>query len=67
MLTVPTMNKDARITYISQELFGLELLGGAGFFSGLVGSDIRFAPLKAIGNRVNDSIALKQHTQLCTD
>ena len=67
MLTVPTMNKEARTTYISQVLFGLALLGGVAFFSGLDGSVIRFALLKAIGKGVNDSIALKQHTQLCTD
>ncbi len=67
MLTVPKMNNEARITYISQELFGVELLDGAGFFSGLDGSGILIAPLKAIGTRVKDSISQEQHMQLCTD
>ena len=43
MLTAPMINKEARTTYISHELFGAELLEGAGFFSGLVGSDILIA------------------------
>ena len=67
MLTVPTMNKEARTTYISQVLFGLALLGGVAFFSGLDGSVIRFELLKAIGYGVIDSIATMQHMQLCTD
>ena len=50
MLTVPMMIKKARTTYISHELFGLELFDGAGFFSDLVGSGILLAPLKALGN-----------------
>lgn len=40
ILNAPTMNSDAKTTYINQELFGVELLEEAGFFSGLVGSDI---------------------------
>ena len=67
MLTVPKTNKEARITYISQELFGVELLDGAGFFSVLDGLGILLAPMKAIGSRVNDSISQEQHMQLCID
>lgn len=49
MLIVPTMNNEAKTTYISHELFGLALLDEEGFFSGLVGSGIRLSPLKALG------------------
>jgi len=49
MLMVPTINNDAKTTYINQELFGLALFDEAGFFSGLVGSGIRLSPLKAMG------------------
>ncbi len=57
ILNAPTMNNDAKTTYISHELFGVELLGEAGFFSGLVGSDILLVPLKALGGGVNDCIS----------
>ena len=57
MLTAPTMNNEARTTYISQVLFEFELAEGAGFFSGFDGSGILLVPLKAKGIGVNDSIS----------
>jgi hypothetical protein len=57
ILTAPTMNNEARTTYINQVLFGLELAEGAGFISGLDGSGILLVPLKANGIGVNDSIS----------
>ena len=42
MLIAPTTNSEAMATYTNQELFGVEFPAGAGFFSGLDGSDILF-------------------------
>ena len=67
MLTVPMMAKVANRAYISHGLFELELFVGAGFFSGLVGSGILLASLRAFRELVMDSIPGQLYALLCTD